>query len=217
MPVGVPKIPYDIPDDDEDEEATWVDLYDRLYRERALFLFKNLSPETANHIVGLMIFLNIDDSDREQFLFINSTGGGVMHGLAVTNTINFVLPDVHTICVGVAASMAAFILAGGSQTKRTAFPHARVMIHQPKSTFIKGYMEEVITDTALVLKIREEITKFFVQRSHKPFWMVYEDLERDAFLSAEEAKAYGIVDSIGLKGLPRLEGRSIPTDRVDPE
>lgn len=99
-------------------------LIDRLYRERALFLFKNLSPETANHIVGLMIFLNIDDSDREQFLFINSTGGGVMHGLAVTNTINFVLPDVHTICVGVAASMAAFILAGGSQTKRTAFPHA---------------------------------------------------------------------------------------------
>lgn len=91
------------------------------------------------------------------------------------------------------------------------------MIHQPKSTFIKGYMEEVITDTALVLKIREEITKFFVQRSHKPFWMVYEDLERDAFLSAEEAKAYGIVDSIGLKGFPRPEGRSIPTDRVDPE
>lgn len=91
------------------------------------------------------------------------------------------------------------------------------MIHQPKSTLIKGYRDSLIMDTDVVLRLREEITRFFVQRSHKPFWMVYEDLERDAFLSAEEAKAYGIVDSIGLKGLPRLEGRSIPTDRVDPE
>nr|ASA38221.1 ATP-dependent protease proteolytic subunit [Lobelia sp. 2 EBK-2017] len=204
MPVGVPKIPYDIPDD-EDEEATWVDLYDRLYRERALFLFKDLSPETANHIVGLMIFLNIDDSNQEQFLFINSTGGGVMHGLAVYNAINFVLPDVHTLCLGVAASMAAFVLAGGSQTKRIAFPNARVMIHQPTSTFIQGYMEEVLMDTALVLKLREEITNVFVQRSNKPFWMVFEDMERDVFLSAEEAKAYGIVDSVGFQGLQKLQ------------
>nr|YP_009423028.1 ATP-dependent protease proteolytic subunit [Burmeistera lutosa]AQS81369.1 ATP-dependent protease proteolytic subunit [Burmeistera lutosa] len=210
MPVGVPKIPYDIPGDDEDEEATWVDLYDRLYRERALFLFKDLSPETANHIVGLMIFLNIDDCNQEQFLFINSMGGGVMHGLAVYNAINFVLPDVHTLCLGVAASMAAFVLAGGSQTKRIAFPNARVMIHQPTSTFIQGYMEEVIMDTDLVLKLREEITNFFVQRSHKPFWMVFEDMERDVFLSPEEAKAYGIVDSVGLQelqGLQEREGR----------
>nr|YP_009339723.1 ATP-dependent protease proteolytic subunit [Lobelia boninensis]APQ39115.1 ATP-dependent protease proteolytic subunit [Lobelia boninensis] len=204
MPVGVPKIPYDIPDD-EDEEAIWVDLYDRLYRERALFLFKDLSPETANNIVGLMIFLNIDDCNQEQFLFINSTGGGVTHGLAVHNTINFVLADVHTLCLGVAASMAAFILAGGSQTKRIAFPNARVMIHQPTSTFIQGYMEEVITDTDLVLKLREEIVNFFVQISHKPFWMVFEDMERDAFLSPEEAKAYGIVDSIGFEGLEGLQ------------
>nr|YP_009405342.1 ATP-dependent protease proteolytic subunit [Pratia nummularia]ASA37416.1 ATP-dependent protease proteolytic subunit [Pratia nummularia]WGH11243.1 ATP-dependent protease proteolytic subunit [Pratia nummularia] len=206
MPVGVPKIPYDIPDD-EDEEATWVDLYDRLYRERALFLFKDLSPETANHIVGLMIFLNIDDCNQEQFLFINSTGGGVMHGLAVYNAINFVLPDVHTLCLGVAASMAAFVLAGGSQTKRIAFPNARVMIHQPTSTFIQGYMEEVLMDTDLVLKLREEITNVFVQRSHKPFWMVFEDMERDVFLSPEEAKAYGIVDSVGFQGLQELQRR----------
>nr|YP_009402898.1 ATP-dependent protease proteolytic subunit [Apetahia longistigmata]ASA34090.1 ATP-dependent protease proteolytic subunit [Apetahia longistigmata] len=201
MPVGVPKIPYDIPED-EDEEATWVDLYDRLYRERALFLFKDLNPATVNNIVGLMIFLNIDDCNHEQFLFINSKGGGVMHGLAVYNAMNFVLPDVHTTCLGVAASMAAFILAGGSRTKRIAFPNARVMIHQPASTFIQGYMEEVITDTDLVLKLREEITKVFVQRSDKPFWMVYEDMERDVFLSAAEAKAYGIIDSVGFGGLP---------------
>nr|YP_009186631.1 ATP-dependent protease proteolytic subunit [Brighamia insignis]ALI30877.1 ATP-dependent protease proteolytic subunit [Brighamia insignis] len=208
MPVGVPKIPYEISDDedDEDEEAIWVDLYDRLYRERALFLFKDLSPETANHIVGLMIFLNIDDCNQEQFLFINSTGGGVMHGLAVHNAINFVLPDVHTLCLGVAASMAAFVLAGGSQTKRIAFPNARVMIHQPTSTFIQGYLEEVLRDTDLVLKLRNEIANFFVQKSHKPLWMVFEDLERDVFLSPEEAKAYGIVDSVGF-GLQWRKGR----------
>nr|YP_009405163.1 ATP-dependent protease proteolytic subunit [Lobelia muscoides]ASA37237.1 ATP-dependent protease proteolytic subunit [Lobelia muscoides] len=198
MPVGVPKLPYDIP---EDEEATWVDLYNRLYRERALFLFKDLSPETANHIVGLMIFLNIDDCNQEQFLFINSTGGGVMHGLAVHNTINFVLPDVHTLCLGLAASMAAFVLAGGSQTKRIAFPNARVMIHQPKSAFIGGYLDDVLMDGDLVLQLRKEMTNFFVQRSHKPFWLVYEDLERDVFLTPDEAKAYGIVDSVGHNGI----------------
>nr|YP_009340525.1 ATP-dependent protease proteolytic subunit [Porterella carnosula]APQ40097.1 ATP-dependent protease proteolytic subunit [Porterella carnosula] len=208
MPVGVPKLPCDIPDDADDEEEetkepTWIDLYDRLYRERALFLFKELNAETANHLVGLMIFLNIDDSTQEQFLFINSTGGGVMHGLAVHNTINFVIPDVHTLCLGVAASMAAFILAGGAPTKRTAFPNARVMIHQPTSSFIQGYLEEVIMDTDLVLKLRAEIANFFVQKSHKPFWMVYEDMERDAFLSPEEAKAYGIVDRVGVPELKK--------------
>nr|YP_009434804.1 ATP-dependent protease proteolytic subunit [Lobelia galpinii]ATG24710.1 ATP-dependent protease proteolytic subunit [Lobelia galpinii] len=210
MPVGVPKLPYDLPvdsedEDDEDEEETWVDLYNRLYRERALFLFNNLTLETANQLVGLMIFLNIDDSTQEQFLFINSTGGGVMHGLAVHNAINFVQPDVHTLCLGLAASMASFILAGGSQTKRIAFPNARVMIHQPASSFMEGYMDEVVVDGNLVLKLREEITNFFVQRSHKPFWLVFEDMERDAFLSPEEAKAYGIVDSIGFKGPKRAK------------
>nr|YP_010849721.1 ATP-dependent protease proteolytic subunit [Lobelia heyneana]WGH10986.1 ATP-dependent protease proteolytic subunit [Lobelia heyneana] len=205
MPVGVPKLPYDMSESDEDdEEATWVDLYNRLYRERALFLFKSLSPETANQIIGLMIFLNIDDCNQEQFLFINSTGGGVMHGLAVHNAVNFVLPDVHTLCLGLAASIAAFILAGGSQTKRIAFPNSRVMIHQPTSAFMEGYLGEVLMDTNLVLKLREEIANFFVQRSHKPFWVIFEDLERDAFLSPEEAKVYGIVDSIGLEGLEGL-------------
>nr|YP_009403432.1 ATP-dependent protease proteolytic subunit [Downingia cuspidata]ASA34624.1 ATP-dependent protease proteolytic subunit [Downingia cuspidata] len=203
MPVGVPKLPDDIPDDiydeqEETEEPTWIDLYDRLYQERALFLFKELNAETANHLIGLMIFLNMDDPTQEQFLFINSMGGGVMHGLAVHNTINFVIPDVHTLCLGLAASTAAFILAGGSPTKRTAFPNARVMIHQPKSSFIEGYMEEVIREMELVLKLRAEITNFFVQKSHKPFWMVYEDMERDTFMSPEEAKAYGIVDRVGV-------------------
>nr|ATG24620.1 ATP-dependent protease proteolytic subunit [Lobelia fervens subsp. fervens] len=206
MPVGVPKLPYDMSESDEDEEATWVDLYNRLYRERALFLFKSLSPETANQIIGLMIFLNIEDCNQEQFLFINSTGGGVMHGLAVHNAVNFVLPDVHTLCLGLAASIAAFILAGGSQTKRIAFPNSRVMIHQPTSAFMEGYLGEVLMDTNLVLKLREEIANFFVQRSHKPFWVIFEDLERDAFLSPEEAKVYGIVDSIGLEGLEGLNG-----------
>nr|YP_009339635.1 ATP-dependent protease proteolytic subunit [Lobelia anceps]APQ39027.1 ATP-dependent protease proteolytic subunit [Lobelia anceps] len=198
MPVGVPKLPYEMPEDEE-EDAVWVDLYDRLYRERALFLFKDLSLETANHLVGLMIFLNIDDCSQEQFLFINSPGGGIMNGLAVNNTINFVLPDVHTLGLGLAASMAAFVLAGGSQTKRIAFPNARVMIHQPKSSFSDGYLDDVIMDGNLMLKLREEITNFFVQRSHKPFWVVFEDLERDVFLSPEEAKAYGIVDSVGIR------------------
>nr|YP_009435514.1 ATP-dependent protease proteolytic subunit [Lobelia sonderiana]ATG25515.1 ATP-dependent protease proteolytic subunit [Lobelia sonderiana] len=217
MPVGVPKLPYLIPieddDDDEDddeEELSWVDLYNRLYRDRALFLFSNLTLETANHVVGLMIFLNIDDSTQEQFLFINSTGGGVMHGLAVHNAIQFVEPDVHTLCLGVAASMAAFILAGGSPTKRVAFPNSRVMIHQPASSFIDGYMEEVIFEGDAVLKLRDQMVNFYVERSQKPFWIVNEDMERDVFMTPEEAKDYGIVDFIGTAG---IEARKL----LDPE
>ena len=121
MPIGVPKVPYRIPGD---EEATWVDLYNVMYRERTLFLGQEIRCEVTNHITGLMVYLSIEDDTRDLYLFINSPGGWVIPGIAIYDTMQFVPPDVHTICMGLAASMGSFILVGGEITKRLAFPHA---------------------------------------------------------------------------------------------
>ena len=121
MPIGVPKVPYRIPGD---EEATWVDLYNVMYRERTLFLGQEIRCEITNHITGLMVYLSIEDNTRDFYLFINSPGGWVIPGIAIYDTMQFVPPDVHTICMGLAASMGSFVLVGGEITKRLAFPHA---------------------------------------------------------------------------------------------
>nr|YP_009681160.1 clp protease proteolytic subunit [Sagittaria trifolia]QDG01499.1 clp protease proteolytic subunit [Sagittaria trifolia] len=194
MPVGVPKVPFRIPGD---EEATWVDL-NRLYRDRFLFLGQEVKDEIANQIVGLMTYLNIEDPTRDQFLFINSPGGYVLPGIGIYDSIQFVAPPVSTICIGVAASMASFILLGGEITRRIAFPHARVMMHQPASTFFKAKTGELIMDSDEIMDIRNMILRVYAQRTGKPAWVIAHDIERDLFMSATEAEYYGIVDLVGL-------------------
>nr|YP_010691707.1 clp protease proteolytic subunit [Vallesia antillana]WBU94894.1 clp protease proteolytic subunit [Vallesia antillana] len=196
MPIGVPKVPFQAP---EEEEASWVDLYNRLYRERALFLVQAIQSEISNQIIGLMVYLSIEDRTKDQYLFINSPGGGIIPGIAIYDAIQFVPPDVYTICVGVAASMGSFILLGGTITKRIAFPHARVMIHQPASSFYEAKTGELVLEAEELLKLRENIATAYVQRTGKPFWVVSEDMERDVFMSATEAQTYGIVDLVGVQ------------------
>ena len=196
MPVGIPKVPFRSPGD---EDASWVDLYNRLYRQRLLFLGQDVESEISNQIIGLMIYLSIEDENKDQYLFINSPGGGVIAGIAIYDTMQFVKPDIHTICMGLAASMGSFILVGGEITKRLAFPHARVMIHQPASSFYEGQTGELILEAGELLTLRETITKVYVQRTGKPLWVVSEDMERDAFMSAKEAQAYGIVDVVAVE------------------
>nr|UDZ59542.1 clp protease proteolytic subunit [Ranalisma rostratum]UDZ59543.1 clp protease proteolytic subunit [Ranalisma rostratum] len=196
MPVGVPKVPFRIPGD---EDATWVDLYNRLYRERLLFLGQEVDSEISNQIVGLMVYLSIEDKTKDLYLFINSPGGWVIPGIAIYDTMHFVPPDVHTICMGLAASMGSFILVGGEITKRLAFPHARVMIHQPASSFYQAQAGEFLLEAEELLKLRETITKAYVQRTRTPLWVISEDMERDVFMSATEAQAYGIVDLVGVE------------------
>nr|YP_010329257.1 clp protease proteolytic subunit [Zygophyllum kansuense]UJH21891.1 clp protease proteolytic subunit [Zygophyllum kansuense] len=123
MPVGVPKVPYRLPGE---EDASWVDLINRLYRERLLFLGQKVGSEISNHIMGLMVYLSIEDSDKDLYLFINSPGGYIISGVGIYDIMQVVQPDVQTICMGVAASMGSFILVGGEITKRLAFPHARI-------------------------------------------------------------------------------------------
>jgi ATP-dependent Clp protease protease subunit len=191
MPIGVPKVPFRLPGE---EEAVWVDVYNRLYRERILFLGQNVEDEIANQLVGIMMYLNGEDQKKDMYLFINSPGGAVLAGLSIYDAMHFVIPDVHTICMGLAASMGSFILTGGEITKRIALAHARVMIHQPASSFFEGQAGECIMEAEEILKLRDCITQVYVQRTGTPVWVITEDMERDVFMSAEEAKAYGIVD-----------------------
>nr|YP_010188243.1 clp protease proteolytic subunit [Gentiana triflora]QZJ46205.1 clp protease proteolytic subunit [Gentiana manshurica]QZJ46290.1 clp protease proteolytic subunit [Gentiana scabra]QZJ46375.1 clp protease proteolytic subunit [Gentiana triflora] len=195
MPIGVPKVPFRSPGEGD---ASWVDVY-RLYRERLLFLGQAVDSEISNQLIGLMIYLSIEDDNKDLYLFINSPGGWVIPGVAIYDTMQFVRPDVHTICMGLAASMGSFILVGGEITKRLAFPHARVMIHQPASSFYEAQTGEFILEAEELLKLRETITRVYGQKTGKSLWVVSEDMERDVFMSATEAQAYGIVDLVAVK------------------
>nr|YP_009020769.1 clp protease proteolytic subunit [Praxelis clematidea]YP_010375921.1 ATP-dependent Clp protease proteolytic subunit [Carpesium abrotanoides]YP_010565425.1 ATP-dependent Clp protease proteolytic subunit [Duhaldea cappa]AWH62956.1 clpprotease proteolytic subunit [Sphagneticola trilobata]QGZ10233.1 clp protease proteolytic subunit [Ageratum conyzoides]AHM02429.1 clp protease proteolytic subunit [Praxelis clematidea]UDN42013.1 ATP-dependent Clp protease proteolytic subunit [Carpesium abrotanoi len=195
MPIGVPKVPFRSPGE---EDASWVDI-NRLYRERLLFLGQEVDSEISNQLIGLMIYLSIEDDTQDLYLFINSPGGWVIPGVALYDTMQFVQPDVHTICMGSAASMGSFILVGGEITKRLAFPHARVMIHQPAGSFSEVATGEFILEVGELLKLRETLTRVYVQRTGKPLWVVSEDMERDVFMSATEAQAYGIVDLVAVE------------------
>nr|UEV86294.1 clp protease proteolytic subunit [Illigera rhodantha] len=196
MPIGVPKVPFRTPGE---EEAVWIDVYNRLYRERLLFLGQEVDNEISNQLVGLMVYLSIEDDTKDLYLFINSPGGWVIPGIAIYDTMQFVPPDVHTVCLGLAASMGSFILVGGEITKRLAFPHARVMIHQPASAFYEAPAGEFILEAEELLKLREILTRVYVQRTGNPLWIVSEDMERDVFMSAAEAQNHGIVDLVAVE------------------
>nr|YP_010419064.1 ATP-dependent Clp protease proteolytic subunit 1 [Zhengyia shennongensis]USG52257.1 ATP-dependent Clp protease proteolytic subunit 1 [Zhengyia shennongensis]USG52341.1 ATP-dependent Clp protease proteolytic subunit 1 [Zhengyia shennongensis]USG52426.1 ATP-dependent Clp protease proteolytic subunit 1 [Zhengyia shennongensis] len=195
MPIGVPKVPFRNPGE---EDASWVDVYNRLYRERFLFLGQDVDTEISNQLIGLMVYLSIEDDTKDLYLFINSPGGWVIPGLGIYDTMQFVQPDVQTICIGLAASMGSFILVGGEITKRLAFPHARVMIHQPSSSFYQASTGDFILEAEELLTLRETLTKVYVQRTGKSLWVVSEDMERDVFMSATEAQAHGLVDLVAV-------------------
>nr|ATL58494.1 clp protease proteolytic subunit [Azolla caroliniana]ATL58584.1 clp protease proteolytic subunit [Azolla caroliniana] len=198
MPIGVPKVPFRLPGE---EDAVWVDV-NRLYRERLLFLGQQVDDEIANQLIGIMMYLNGEDEGKDIFLYVNSPGGAVLAGMSVYDATQFVVPDVHTICMGLAASMGSSILAGGEITKRIALPHARVMIHQPASSYYDGQAGECVMEAEEVSKLRDCITRVYAQRTGKPLWMISEDMERDVFLSAEEAQDYGIADFVASDNAP---------------
>nr|YP_009027147.1 clp protease proteolytic subunit [Trifolium aureum]AGO63801.1 clp protease proteolytic subunit [Trifolium aureum] len=193
MPIGVPKVPFLVPGDDE---ASWIDLYNRLYHERLLFLGQEVNSEISNQLVGLMVYLSLEDKTKDLYLFINSPGGGVISGIAIFDIMQVVEAEVQTVCVGLAASMGSLLLVGGEITKRLAFPHARVMIHQLASSFYEGQIGECALEAHELLTMRQNITNIYAQRTGKPSWQISKDTERDLFMSAEEALAHGIVDMV---------------------
>nr|QGU84350.1 clp protease proteolytic subunit [Casearia velutina] len=195
MPIGVPKVPFRNPGEDG---SVWIDVYNRLYRERLLFLGQDIDSEISNQLIGLMLYLSAESEIQDLYLFINSPGGWVMPGFAIYDAMQCVRPDVQTVCMGLAASMGSFILVGGKITKRLAFPHARVMIHQPIAAFYEAQIGEFVLEAEELLKLREILTRVYAQRTGKPLWVVSEDMERDVFMSATEAQVHGIVDRVAV-------------------
>nr|YP_009661205.1 clp protease proteolytic subunit [Amphilophium chocoense]YP_009661292.1 clp protease proteolytic subunit [Amphilophium cuneifolium]QCT82431.1 clp protease proteolytic subunit [Amphilophium chocoense]QCT82518.1 clp protease proteolytic subunit [Amphilophium cuneifolium] len=188
MPVGLPKVPFLILDEDEEIECNG------LYQRRILILGSEITSENANILSGALIFFGLADSSREFKLLINSPGGSVIDGIAISDTIDTLLAPVETAAVGVAASMACFILNGG--TLRTAFPHARVMMHQPSSSLSDVEMEDTVLEIQAIEKIRDYIIDGYRRTTLKSRTEIMDALEKDIFMSAIEAKEYRLVDRI---------------------
>ena len=193
MPIGVPKVAYRLPGEPDPQ---WVDLFQRMFRERVLFMCNELGDELANQLIGVMLHLNAqENSDEDLYMYINSPGGSVTSGIAVYDIINYINADVTTIAAGTASSMASFVLAGGTRGRRIAFPNARIMIHQPEGGS-QGQASEVILEAEEVIRIRKQVGQIYSDRTGQSINQISKDMDRDQFMSAREAKAYGLVDHI---------------------
>ncbi len=174
------------------------DIYSRLLRERVVFLVGPVNDATANLVVAQLLFLESENPDKDISLYINSPGGSVSAGMSIFDTMNFIKPDVSTLCMGMAASMGAFLLAAGEKGKRFALPNSKIMIHQPL-----GGTQGQATDSEIhareILKTREQLNKILAETTGQPREKVKLDTERDYFLSAQEAKDYGLVDQVIAK------------------
>lgn len=171
------------------------DIYSRLLKERIIFLNGQVEDNMANLIVAQLLFLEAEDPEKDIYLYINSPGGVVTAGLAIYDTMNFIKPDVATLCTGQACSMGAFLLSGGAKGKRFALPNARVMIHQPLGG-AQGQATDIQIQAREILKLKEMLTHKMAEHTGQPFDKVSADTERDNFMSATEAKEYGLIDKV---------------------
>jgi ATP-dependent Clp protease, protease subunit len=171
------------------------DIYSRLLKDRIIFLGGVIDDVVANSIIAQLLFLESEDPKKDVSLYINSPGGHVTSSLALLDTMNYVKPDIQTVCVGVAASAAAILLSAGKKGKRYALPNAEVMIHQPMGG-AQGQATDIEITAKQILKIRERLNKILAKNTGKPISQVERDVDRDYFMDAEEAKKYGIIDEI---------------------
>ncbi|WP_369769908.1 ATP-dependent Clp endopeptidase proteolytic subunit ClpP [Gloeocapsa sp. PCC 73106] len=171
------------------------DIYSRLLRERIIFLGEEVTDELANLIVAQLLFLEAEDPEKDINLYINSPGGSVSAGLGIFDTMNQVSPDVSTICIGLAASMGAFLLTGGAKGKRMSLPNSRIMIHQPLGG-AQGQAADIAIQAQEILYIKKKLNLYLANNTNQPLEKIEEDTERDFFMSAEEAKQYGLIDKV---------------------
>ncbi len=171
------------------------DIYSRLLKDRIIFLGLPINDGVANVVIAQLLFLEAEDSERDIFLYINSPGGVISSGMAVYDTMRYIAPDVATICMGQAASMAAVLLAAGAEGKRSALPHARVMIHQPSGAS-EGQAASIEIYTREILKMRDQLNEILAAHTGQPLKRIVKDTDRDFFMSAQESKEYGIIDNI---------------------
>ncbi|ROR01460.1 ATP-dependent Clp endopeptidase proteolytic subunit ClpP [Desulfosoma caldarium] len=185
------------------------DIYSRLLRDRIIFLGTTITDEVANVIIAQMLFLESEDPDKDIHFYINSPGGLVTAGLAIYDTMQYIKPDVSTLCMGQAASMAAVLLAAGVKGKRYALPHARIMLHQPMGGF-QGQATDVDIQAREILRLREELNKILTHHTGKPLEQIEKDTDRDFYMSGVQARDYGLVDEVIVR---RMEG---PTEAPQP-
>ncbi|MDE0309625.1 MAG: ATP-dependent Clp endopeptidase proteolytic subunit ClpP [Acidiferrobacterales bacterium] len=171
------------------------DIYSRMLKERVIFLVGPIEDHMANLVVAQLLYLESESAEKDIHLYINSPGGTVNSGLAIYDTMQFVRPDVSTVCVGQAASMGALVLAGGAKGKRHALPHSRIMIHQPMGGF-QGQATDIDIHAKEILRVRERLNRIMVKHTGKAMKTVNRDTERDNFMESQEALKYGIIDSV---------------------
>lgn len=186
-------VPYVIEQTSRGERS--YDIYSRLLKDRIIFLGEEVNDVTASLVVAQLLFLESEDPGRDIQLYINSPGGSVTAGMAIYDTMQYVKCDVSTICIGMAASMGAFLLSGGTKGKRMALPNAEIMIHQP-SGGAQGQATEINIVAEHILKTRKKLNTIMAQSTGQPLEVIERDTERDNYMSAEEAKAYGLIDSV---------------------
>lgn len=174
------------------------DIYSRLLKDRIIFLGEEVNDTTASLVVAQLLFLAAEDPDKDISLYINSPGGSVTAGLAIYDTMQYIKPDVSTICIGLAASMGAFLLAGGAKGKRYALPNAEIMIHQPLGG-ARGQATDMQIQVEQILKIKSKLNKMLSENTGQPLETIKNDTERDNYMSAEEAKIYGLIDNVITK------------------
>ena len=193
MPIGTPSVPYRLPGS---QYERWVDIYTRLGVERILFLGQEVSDGVANSLVAQMLYLDSDDNSKPIYLYINSPGGSVTAGLAIYDTMQYVKSDVVTICVGLAASMGAFLLAAGTKGKRLALPHSRIMIHQPLGGTSQRQASDIEIEAREILRIKDMLNQSMADMTGQSLEKISKDTDRDYFLSAAEAVEYGLIDRV---------------------
>lgn len=174
------------------------DIYSRLLKDRIIFLGSPINDTVANTVIAQMLFLTAEDPDKDINLYINSPGGSITAGMAIYDTMQFIKPDVSTICVGLAASMGAFLLGAGEKGKRFVLPNSEVMIHQPLGG-AEGQASDIEIRAKRILKMRDKLNHILAERTGQPLERIEKDTDRDYFMSAEEAKAYGIIDQVIAK------------------
>ena len=174
------------------------DIYSRLLNDRIIFLADEVNDVTASLVVAQMLYLEAQDPDKDIYLYINSPGGSISAGMAIYDTMNYIKCDVSTICVGMAASMGAFLLSSGAAGKRFALPNAEVMIHQPLGG-MQGQASDIKIHADHILRIRAKLNKLLAEQTGKPLEVIERDTERDNYMSADEAAAYGLVDKVITK------------------
>ena len=193
MPIGTPSVPYRMPGGTYEQ---WISIYDRLFRERIILLAEEVDDAMANAIVAYMLYLDSDDPIKPIYIYINSPGGSVTAGMAIYDTMQHIKSEVVTICVGIAASMGAFLLTAGTKGKRLALPHARIMIHQPLGGMGRRQATDIEIESKEILRIKTLLNQIMADRSGQTLEKVEKDTDRDYFMSAQEAKEYGLIDQV---------------------